>query len=587
MRGPTFGVDGGRRRPHDGVGHLDEGRARSRRAASSGSSSQIDRPGRPPADVSGRGASEAGSSPAAGVHASCSPESVTAREPTSDGSHGGPAVRRFFAVTVLEVVAVGAVDALLGGAVVLDVPAPLVLVVDPEPAGAVPGPGRPLPGGEGVDDETAPDGAGVGVEGAQAASPATTKVRRLRAPEVRARRCMGRHRRFCRTEGAVRGRRRPTGGRSGGAEPVERRLPLPGARHRAPLPRRRPRPALVVERFERGADPRDLAGARPADGRPTRSGELDHARRLSSGSPAGARPGWRPRARRRAGSSSVGATPIHAAHFTGRADLVRAMERPDQPSGFLAFELGRLDEVRRAARRPRGRHAVRRGRRHRVHAASYGGQRGVAELLLAHGADAGATTRDTFLQIAPLAAAVATTPGVPQPSDDEDVVVALVRLLLEHDAPVDHRRLDGTTALHAAAWARPRTGVSGAPGRRCRPRAHRTRRAPHRSDARRHRAVARPPRARRRPRQRRSGRRRPLRLTSPTIRQTDGVTELDDAVRSAVAEFVGPPVRVVGRTARGESSSSFAIESRSARRSSSSPATGSTINRRCCGTRSA
>jgi ankyrin repeat protein len=41
---------------------------------------------------------------------------------------------------------------------------------------------------------------------------------------------------------------------------------------------------------------------------------------------------------------------------------------------------------------------------------------------------------------------------VPQPSDDEDLVLALVRLLLEHGADPAGRRGDGATAVHAAAW---------------------------------------------------------------------------------------------------------------------------------------
>jgi hypothetical protein len=89
-----------------------------------------------------------------------------------------------------------------------------------------------------------------------------------------------------------------------------------------------------------------------------------------------------------------------------------------------------------------------------LHAAAYWGQLTVARLLLDAGAGAvvNEPSRDDFLQVRPLGSAVATTPGIRQPSDDEDVVLALVRLLLERGAAVDARRKDGMTALHAAAW---------------------------------------------------------------------------------------------------------------------------------------
>ncbi len=89
-----------------------------------------------------------------------------------------------------------------------------------------------------------------------------------------------------------------------------------------------------------------------------------------------------------------------------------------------------------------------------LHAAAYWGQLRVARLLLDAGGGAvvSAPSRDEFLQITPLGMAVATTPGIPQPSDDEDVVLALVRLLLERGAAVDAPRMDGMTALHGAAW---------------------------------------------------------------------------------------------------------------------------------------
>ena len=62
----------------------------------------------------------------------------------------------------------------------------------------------------------------------------------------------------------------------------------------------------------------------------------------------------------------------------------------------------------------------------------------VAHRLLAAGAEPSTPSPDRFLQITPLGSAVATTPGVPQPSQDEDVVLTLVRLLLDHGAEPDH-----------------------------------------------------------------------------------------------------------------------------------------------------
>ncbi len=84
-------------------------------------------------------------------------------------------------------------------------------------------------------------------------------------------------------------------------------------------------------------------------------------------------------------------------------------------------------------------------------AACYWGRIEAARLLLDHGADANAPTRDGFLDIRPLGAAVA-TPDVPNPSDDEEVVVELCALLIDRGADVNGRRRDGLTALHAAAW---------------------------------------------------------------------------------------------------------------------------------------
>lgn len=149
----------------------------------------------------------------------------------------------------------------------------------------------------------------------------------------------------------------------------------------------------------------------------------------------------------------TGATAIHAAHYSGHPQLVRLLvPRSRVMDGFLAAELG-LEEaledfLKRSpelptARSPAGSTAL--------HGACYWGSEGAARLLLDAGADVNAVTTDTFLKIHPLGCAVA-SPNVPNPSDDESVVLNLVNLLLERGADVNARRRDGMTALHAAAW---------------------------------------------------------------------------------------------------------------------------------------
>jgi ankyrin repeat protein len=147
-----------------------------------------------------------------------------------------------------------------------------------------------------------------------------------------------------------------------------------------------------------------------------------------------------------------GVCAVHAAHFTGQHDLAARL-LPGPPDFFLAAELGRLEVIEDLlSRQPwlarefddRGSTAL--------HGACYWGQAETARRLLRAGAGASAPTRDQFLQIAPLGSAIATTPGVPQPSDDEDVVLGLVRLLLEHGADPRQARMDGMTPLHSAAW---------------------------------------------------------------------------------------------------------------------------------------
>lgn len=145
---------------------------------------------------------------------------------------------------------------------------------------------------------------------------------------------------------------------------------------------------------------------------------------------------------------------VHAAQYGGQDAVLDALSGLGLAvDGYLAAELGRSQQLREAlAADPdfaarfdqRGSTAL--------HGAAYWGQGETTELLLDAGADPNAISRDGFLQIAPLGSAVATTPGIPQPSNSEDVVLDLVRLLLERGADVNGRRGDGMTALHAASW---------------------------------------------------------------------------------------------------------------------------------------
>jgi uncharacterized protein len=148
-----------------------------------------------------------------------------------------------------------------------------------------------------------------------------------------------------------------------------------------------------------------------------------------------------------------GVCAAHAAYFTGQHDLAARLLPSDPPCFFLAAELGRLEVIECLLNGQPGlaRQFDDRGST-ALHGACYWGQAQAARLLLRAGADPSAPTRDQFLRIAPLGSAIATTPGVAQPSDDEDVVLALVRLLLEHGADPRQPRTDGMTPLHSAAW---------------------------------------------------------------------------------------------------------------------------------------
>jgi ankyrin repeat protein len=149
-----------------------------------------------------------------------------------------------------------------------------------------------------------------------------------------------------------------------------------------------------------------------------------------------------------------GAGAVHAAHYGGQDAVLAALSDLGLViDGFLAAELGRVHELREILGADPGfaRRFDERGST-ALHGAVYWGQHQAAELLLDAGADPDVSSRDGFLQIPPLGSAVATTPGIPQPSDSEDVVLGLVRLLLERGADVNGRRGDGMTALHAACW---------------------------------------------------------------------------------------------------------------------------------------
>lgn len=149
-----------------------------------------------------------------------------------------------------------------------------------------------------------------------------------------------------------------------------------------------------------------------------------------------------------------GAGIAHAAHYGGQDAVMDALGALGLTAdGFLAAELGRSEQLREVLAADPG-FAARFDQRGStaLHGAVYWGQYETAELLLDADADPGAISRDGFLRIAPLGSAIATTPGIPQPSDREDRVLDLVRLLLERGADVNGPRGDGMTALHAACW---------------------------------------------------------------------------------------------------------------------------------------
>lgn len=151
-------------------------------------------------------------------------------------------------------------------------------------------------------------------------------------------------------------------------------------------------------------------------------------------------------------ANMFGSTAVHAAHYSGHQNIVRLLLASRPIDGFLAAELGLPTELSHwivqhpnfsTERNQRGATAL--------HGACYWGSIEAARVLLQHGADANSITTDSFLQIHPLGCAVA-SPDVPNPSQDESLVVPLVDLLLDNGANVNARRRDGMTALHSAAY---------------------------------------------------------------------------------------------------------------------------------------
>jgi ankyrin repeat protein len=149
----------------------------------------------------------------------------------------------------------------------------------------------------------------------------------------------------------------------------------------------------------------------------------------------------------------LGATPIHAAHYSGWDDVVALLLSHGRALDvYLAAELGLVDTLQAMLDDdPALTMAVSASGSTPLHGACYWGAGDAARLLLERGADPDLATTDSFLQIRALGCAVA-SPGVPNPSEDEAAVLELVDLLLDHGADPNGRRRDGMTAIHTAAY---------------------------------------------------------------------------------------------------------------------------------------
>ncbi len=178
---------------------------------------------------------------------------------------------------------------------------------------------------------------------------------------------------------------------------------------------------------------------------------------------------------------AMGNTPLHLAAQVGSVDILRLLldvgapvdvgDRDNSTALDVAAQCGQMDAVRLLVEAGAdARHRDNNGMT-ALHFASYEGHDDAALYLLEHGADpAAATNRGSValhgaaLRGSTPTVAVLLEHGVPANARNAggftpllsgtagQADAELVRLLLEHGAWVDDRDLEGTTALHNAAW---------------------------------------------------------------------------------------------------------------------------------------